>query len=136
MESKKNWEVFFEDGLGYHKTVLGSLKRPKVFTPELIQNIAAMGIEKYFMAIFMHRGLLPRNHTMTDLMEDYRAIGNLPEELEDDLRFFDSLQSICSIDDYTIIKPETADVPRFIDAVNKVAILAGEETGRSPEIPR
>jgi hypothetical protein len=136
MESKKNWEVFFEDGLGYHKTVLGSLKRPKVFTPELIQNIAAMGIEKYFMAIFMHRGLLPRNHTMTDLMEDYRAIGKLPEELEDDLRFFDSLQSICSIDDYTIIKPDLADVPRFVDAVNKVAILAGEETGRTPEIPR
>jgi hypothetical protein len=136
VQSKKDWEVFFEDGLGYHKTVLGSLKRPKVFTPELIQNIAAMGIEKYFMAIFMHRGLLPRNHTMTDLMEDYRAIGKLSKELEDDLLFFDSLQSICSIDDYRIIKPSPADVPRFVDAVNQVAVLAGEETGRTLEIPQ
>jgi hypothetical protein len=135
MERKKDWEVFFEDGLGYHKTVLGGLKRPEVFTPELIQNIAAMGIEKYFMAIFTHRGLLPRNHTMTDLVEEYKTIGELSQELEASLLYFDSLQSICSIDDYTIIKPDLLDVPRFLDAVNRVAVLAGEETGRTPALP-
>jgi hypothetical protein len=103
------------------------LKRPGVFTPELIQNIAAMGIEKYFMAVFTHRGLLPQNHTMTDFIEEMNAIRPLPEDLAENLRYFDSLQSICSMADFKIIKPGAEDVERFVTAIDRVALLAEEE---------
>jgi hypothetical protein len=126
---KKDWEKFYEEGRAYHKTVRGSLKRPEVFTPELIQNIAAMGIEKYFMSIFTHRSLLPRNHTMTDFIEEVKVFLPLQEDLEASLRYFDSLQSICSIDDITIIKPGREDVPRFVDAIDQVALMAEQDTG-------
>jgi hypothetical protein len=129
-EQKKDWEQFFADGQGFHRTVRGGLKRPQVFTPELIQNIAAMGIEKYFMSIFTHRGLLPQNHTMSDFVGEAKAFLTLPSDLEESLLYFDSLQSICSIYDFRIIKPETKDVPRFVDAIDRVAQLAEQEIAR------
>jgi hypothetical protein len=126
---KEGWEQFLEDGRGFHRTVLGGLKRPEVFTPEIIQNIAAMGIEKYFMALFARRGILPRNHTMGDFTEEIKAFMSLPEDLEASLLYFDSLQNICSFDDFRITKPSPLDVERFVDAINRVAALAEEETG-------
>jgi hypothetical protein len=86
-----------------------------------------MGIEKYFMAIFTHRGCLPRNHTMTDFIEETKAFRPLPQDLEDSLRYFDSLQSICSLEYFKITKPKPEDVPRFVDAIDRVALFAEEE---------
>ncbi|WP_010260117.1 hypothetical protein [Treponema primitia] len=126
-KQKKDWEQFFEDGQGFHRTVRGGLKRQNIFTPELIQNIAAMGIEKYFMAIFTHRGILPQNHTMSDFVGESKLFMTLPEDLEKSLLYFDSLQSICSIFDFTIIKPKPEDVPLFVDAIDRVARLAEQE---------
>jgi hypothetical protein len=128
-KQKEGWEQFFKEGQEYHRTVLGSLKRPEIFTPEIIQNIAAMGIEKYFMAIFISRGMLPRNHTMSDFVEETKSLMPLPEELEESLLYFDSLQNICSFDDFRITKPGPEDVDRFINAINQVAALAEQETG-------
>jgi hypothetical protein len=127
MEQKQDWKQFFEDGQGFHRSARSGLKRPEIFTPELIQNIAAMGIEKYFMAIFTHRGLLPQNHTMSDFVAEVKPFMLLPEDLEKSLLYFDSLQSICSIYDFTIIKPKPEDVPRFMDAIDRVAQLAEQE---------
>jgi hypothetical protein len=128
-KQKEGWEEFLEEGRGFHRTVLGALKRPDVFTPEIVQNIAAMGIEKYFMAIFSRRGLLPRNHTMRDLTEEVKSFLPLPEALETSLLYFDSLQNICSFDDFKITKPGPGDVDRFINTINQVAALAEQETG-------
>jgi hypothetical protein len=128
MDSKTpEWKKFFDEGRAYHKTARGSLKRPQVFTPEIVQNIAAMGIEKYFMAIFLHRGTLPLNHTMEDFIYGVKEFFPLPADLEEALRYFDSLQQICSIDDYRIVKPEPDDAPRFVAAIDRVAQLAEQE---------
>ncbi|MDR2135629.1 MAG: hypothetical protein LBO76_03345 [Treponema sp.] len=126
---KEGWEQFLEDGRGFHRTVLGGLKRPEVFTPEIIQNVAAMGIEKYLMAVFTRRGILPRNHTMGDLTAELKTFIPLPEDLEASLLYFDSLQNICSFDDFRITKPSAGDVGRFVEAINRVALLAETETG-------
>jgi hypothetical protein len=125
--AKKDWEQFLEDGRAFHRTARGALERPEVFTPELVQNIAAMGIEKYFMAIFAYRGRLPRNHTMGDLIDEAKTFMAVPEELEASLRYFDSLQSICSLDYFMIKKPEPGDAPLFVEAVDRMASLAERE---------
>jgi hypothetical protein len=127
-KQKEGWEQFLEDGRGFHRTVLGGLKRPEVFTPEIIQNIAAMGIEKYFMALFTRRGILPQNHTMRDFTEEAKVFMSLPEGLEASLLYFDTLQNICSFDNFRITKPSPGDVDRFVQAINQVALLAEKET--------
>jgi hypothetical protein len=132
-QEKPIWQQFYEDGQGFHRTVKGSLKRPQIFTPELVQNIAAMGIEKYFMAMFTRRGLLPRNHTMDDLVTEAKTFMALPEDLEASLRFFDSLQFICSIDAIHISKPQPEDILRFMDALDRIAILAEQELSHAAD---
>jgi hypothetical protein len=132
-EKKAAWEIFYDQGRGFHRTVRGCLKRPQVFTPELVQNIAAMGIEKYFMAVFAHRGLLPRNHTMSDFVEELKTFTALPENLEKSLLYFDSLQFICSMEDIRIVKPKEGDVIRFIEAIDQAALLTERELAHASD---
>jgi inactivated superfamily I helicase len=127
MLDPNEWKSFYEEGRAFHKTAKGGLGRPEVFTPEIIQNIAAMAIEKYFMAVFTRRGILPRNHTMGDFLEEAKVFMSLPADLEETLRYMDSLQNICSVFDFKITKPEPADAPRFIEAIDTLALLAERE---------
>jgi hypothetical protein len=127
MLDSNEWKGFYDAGRAFHKTARGGLGRPEVFTPEIIQNIAAMAIEKYFMAIFTHRGILPRNHTMGDFLEEARNFMSLPAEFEETLRYMDSLQNICSVVDFKITRPKAADAPRFIEAADTLALLAERE---------
>lgn len=122
-----DWKTFYDEGKSYHKTAQGSVRRPEIFTPGIIQNLSAMSIEKYFMAIFMYRGLLPRNHTMSDLIWEAKKLFPLDPELEKILLYMDSLQAICSIDDFKITEPQPSDVPDFLKAVTMVASLADRE---------
>jgi HEPN domain-containing protein len=127
MLSSNEWKVFYDEGRAFHKTAKGGLRRPEVFTPVIIQNIAAMAIEKYFMAIFTRRGLLPRNHTLGDLLEEAKNFMSLPVELEETLRYMDSLQNICSVVDFKITRPKAGDAPRFIEAADTLALLVERE---------
>ncbi len=124
-----DWEVFLKEGRSYHRTAQGSVRRPEVFTPGIIQNLVAMGIEKYFMALFMKRGMLPRNHTMQDLLAEADGLFEINEETRKALLRMDELQRICSIDDFAIIEPTREDVPRFLAALDAIAALAERETG-------
>jgi len=123
-DAGETWQKFLEEGRGFHKTARGAVKRPQVFTPEIVQNIAAMGIEKYFMALFTRRGRMPQNHTMRDFVAECRAFAPLPPDLEESLLYFDALQSICSVDDFRIVKPAPEDIPKFLEAIDSVAALA------------
>jgi len=122
-----DWETFYKDGKHFHQTAQGSVRRPEVFTPSIIENIAAMSIEKYFMAFFMHRGSLPRNHTLLDLVEEAQKLISMDPVLVESLKYMDSLQRICSVFEYTIIPPSQSDVPRFLETLDAVARLVGPE---------
>lgn len=124
-----DWISFYEEGKSLHRTAQGSVRRPEVFTPTIILNIAAMSIEKYFMAIFRHRNTLPRNHAMRDLLDEARPFIPISGDLEATLLYMDSLQSICGLDTYRVEAPRAEDVPRFIEAIDEVALLSRAELG-------
>jgi len=129
-----DWEAFLAEGKSYHRTAQGSVRRPEVFTPGIIQNLVAMGIEKYIMALFMKRGMLPRNHTMTDLLEESRGILELEERTKETLLYMDSLQRICSMDDFSIQEPTQEDISRFLAALDDVADMVDREIRKNPPI--
>lgn len=132
-DERADWAVFFDEGRAYHRTAQRSVRRPTVFTPAIIQGVAAMSIEKYFMALFLRRGSLPRNHTLRDLVEETRDFARIDPSLEETLLFMDSLQRICSLDHFEVVEPSVADVPRFIDAVDRVAAFVEAEIGAMGE---
>ncbi|MDR1964357.1 MAG: hypothetical protein LBQ50_11305 [Planctomycetaceae bacterium] len=127
MNDEQTWLTFLLDGRGFHKTVRSSPKRPNIFTPDIVQNIAAMAIEKYFMAVFLERKIMPMNHTMTDLISTAQLFLSLEPELVETLYYMDHLQQICSFDHFKITTPSDSDVPRFLKAVDDVAAIAERE---------
>ncbi|MDR1956871.1 MAG: hypothetical protein LBQ30_08465 [Treponema sp.] len=124
-EEKKEWQRFYEEGQGFHRAIRGRLKR--LSTPALVQNIAALGIEKYFMALCLRRGRLPLNHTMGDLLAEVKTFMALPADLEASLHYFDALQSICSLEVIPVQKPTQEDLLRFMDAIDRIALLTEQE---------
>lgn len=105
------------------------MKRPEIFTPLLVENLAAMSIEKYFMAIFLSKNRLPYNHTLQDLYTEAQSFIDLDPSLVEILEYMHSLQQICSVFEPTTIPAHTSDIPKFIKAVDMVAILAKGELG-------
>jgi len=127
VSNSESWVEFYHEGLAFSRTARGALSRPRVFTPEILQNIVAMAIEKYFMAICLKRGQLPDNHTMMDLLDAMKGKIVIPEETQKTLLYMDELQQICSVELFHIEKPNPEDVSRFMDALTVVSTLTQRE---------
>jgi hypothetical protein len=112
------WPVYYEDGKKFINIVRGISDQDKKFTPEILYNIACMGIEKLFMAYFIKVGKLPSNHTLQDLVESMKIVREIPAELEAELMHMNGFQEICSIEMYNRVIPTWDDVKTFIRTVN------------------
>ncbi len=123
------WKKFQDDGRAFHKTARGAQKRPLIFTTEIRLNIIGMAIEKYLMAIFLHHGTLPDNHTMHDLVAGMNRLEPLPAEVETALFEMDDLQQICSPDEFKIHKPTEEEITRFLSALETIAAITERELG-------
>lgn len=116
VEPITDWQIFFKDGEGFLRTAerAYTLKK-KVFTPEVLYNLLAMAIEKFSMAILMHQGALPYNHTMGDLVESLELTfpGEF-ETLKKKILALDAFQEICEIDTFTIIPPTLEQIATIL----------------------
>ncbi|HKL22897.1 MAG TPA: hypothetical protein VJ904_13905 [Tichowtungia sp.] len=90
-------KIFMEEGDAYIKTARGGLKRPGVFTPEILYNILGLAIEKHIMAALISKNQLADNHTFTDLIDATRQIGEIDEWIAAQLRKFEGYQNICPV---------------------------------------
>ncbi|VGO22412.1 hypothetical protein [Pontiella sulfatireligans] len=50
-----DYQGFFREGDKYLKTARGGMKRPAVFTAEILYNIIGLAIEKHIMGAIMDR---------------------------------------------------------------------------------
>lgn len=113
-ETSKGWEVFIQQGRQYMKTAVGGIKRRSVFTNDLLYNIVAMAIEKYFMGFFQYHGQMPENHTLSDLVQGVEKITLLDRGLSEGLLNMDRFQEICAWDTYRRQKPNEEDIEAFL----------------------
>jgi len=114
--------TYWKDGEAYHRTAIGAKKRPAVFTSEIIYNLLAMAIEKYFMAFFLSHHTTPENHTFSDLINAANKIKPLPPELEADLISLEGLQNICPIfEAYHRHTPDAPQIEKMYEVTNDVA---------------
>jgi len=123
------WQEFMEDGDGFLKTaVMAQKKKKKTFTPEIMYNLIAMGIEKFVMAALMRHGAMPYNHTMRDLVEaiDQTFPGDL-DEIRDGLLSFDQYQDICDLNGFRITPPESEEIPAMLTLGSKMQEFARDK---------
>jgi len=91
-------EAILTEGEGYFQVVRKSHLRPLVFTPEIVHNLLGMAMEKFAMAILMHRGELPDNHTFFDLVSALKAVVPMSAEIEAALLAVDEESDLCSLE--------------------------------------
>lgn len=91
-------EEMLAEGEGFFRVVERSHLKPKVFTPEIVHNLLSMAMEKFAMAILMHRGELPDNHTFFDLVTALKAIVPMSAEIEAALLAVDEESDLCSLE--------------------------------------
>ncbi|MEN8141629.1 MAG: hypothetical protein ABFR97_10445 [Thermodesulfobacteriota bacterium] len=125
-EPIKGWPEYLEEGKGFLATAENAYGHRRIaFTPEILYNLVAMGIEKLIMAMLMKSGNLPYNHTMGDLvyaMEEFLP-GNLGS-LGADLKSLDAFQEICDPEEYTIKIPTMAEVKQMLTLAKKLKTKA------------
>lgn len=101
---------YLADAEKFLKTGTNGQNRPKIFTPEILYNVLAMSIEKYFMAALAAEGDIPDNHTFTDFIEAAERNTPLPARLADELHSFESYQEICAVYEGYVRKELTPEV--------------------------
>lgn len=130
-ESILGWEEYLHDGDSFLRTALAAYQKgKKAFTPEILYNIVAMAIEKLVMAALMHKGALPYNHTMGDLVAAMDEV--FPEaitEIKVGLLDLDRYQEICDVDTFNIIPPTVEELPKMLALAVKMQEFAHATTG-------
>ena len=123
------WESFLHDGEGYLKTALAAHeKRNRVFTPEILFNVAAMAIEKFFMAALMCRGELPMNHTMADMIPAMEEVfPGAVADIREAVLALDTYQQICDPWAYSITPPNAEEIPGILSLAQKIHTLVADE---------
>ena len=130
-ESIQGWEEYLHDGDAFLQTGLAAHeKRKKAFTPEILYNIVAMAIEKHVMAALMHKGELPYNHTMVDLVAAMEEVfPGAIVEIKDGLLELDRYQEICDVDAFNITPPSVEEIPGMLNLAVNMQSLAYAATG-------
>ena len=125
MTTKATHKAFMTEGNKYLKTARGGLKRPTVFTAEILYNILGLAIEKHIMGALMANGQLADNHTFTDLIEATKQVGEIDASIADQLRKFESFQNICPVfAGYHRTEPPAEAIPEMIATAEAVQAWA------------
>lgn len=121
---------FLEEALKYHKTSInGYRSRPEVFNGEIIYNLLALAIEKYFMAFLVTNQDMADNHTFTDLINSYERIKPFPQELTVRLQELEKLQNLCpAVKAFSVSDIEGEQIEEMIDVTNSVCVELGYES--------
>ncbi len=125
--SGTDYTAFMSEGDKYLKTARGGVKRPTVFTAEILYNIIGLAIEKHVMGALMAKGKLADNHTFTDLIDAANQIGGIDDSIAVKLRKFESYQNICPVfAGYHRTEPPADAIPEMIATAEAVQAWAAK----------
>jgi hypothetical protein len=127
-----DWRQFYQEGDDYLGTAVRAARRWEVFTPEILYNLAAMAIEKYFMALLMRHGDLADNHTMRDLIDSVERHLPIAPDLAATLIRLDAFQEICALNTWRRQPLTTGDIPHILAAARQVNAFVATHLGRHP----
>ena len=118
MLAVEGYQEFWKEGVQYLKVSKGGLKRPEVFTTDILYNLLALSIEKYFMAALVCHGDLADNHTFSDLIDSAKRVRPVDSDLAARLIEAEGYQNICPAFDGYMRK----DIP--LEEIEKMVIVA------------
>lgn len=116
---------YLKDGDAFLKAAAGGRSRPAVFSPEIVYNLLAMSIEKYFMGMLAFHGDLADNHTFSDLIDSLERHMPLAPEIVAALKELEQTQNICPIfEGYQRHEPDRAQLARMVEITERLKQMA------------
>lgn len=122
-ENKLNWETWLKNGDQYLKAATPAGKKSR-FGTDIRYNLLSMSLESYIMAILDYNGTLPDNHTFIDLITALEKVMPVDEKLRERILKYESIQSICIIEEYTRSDPSEEDIDDLRGAILEISRLA------------
>jgi hypothetical protein len=94
------------------------------FGTQILYNLLSMSMESYIMAVLIYKKCLPDNHTYTDLIEGLERVMKLDAGLKERILKYESIQSICSVDKFSIQEPTLEQIDDLRGAVEEIKGIA------------
>ncbi|WDP92505.1 MAG: hypothetical protein HUN04_23385 [Desulfobacter sp.] len=121
--SVPDWKIWLRNGEQYFTAACPKGKKSR-FKADLQYNLLSMSLEGYVMAISDYYNWLPDNHTYTDLMTALERLVPLDPDLKAQVLRHESIQDICSIEDYHRSQPTEKMLDELKGAVAQIGRLA------------
>lgn len=118
-----DWVTWLNNGDQYFKAATPQGKKSR-FGTDLRYNLLSMSLEGYIMAISGYYRMLPDNHTYTDLMDGLERVIPVDASLKARILKHESIQSICSIEDYHRSHPSEEVLKELKEAIAEIAGIA------------
>ena len=121
------WQNFFDEGSQFLDLAERGAKNRKKFNAEALYNMLAMAIEKHFMALFLYKNYMPEGHTLQDMLTAATRFIHVDGDLLKGITFMDSMQEICSVDEFTKKEPTDDEIARMVEIAYRVKTCVAEE---------
>lgn len=118
----EEWKNYFDQGIAYRKTVLGTLKNRSKFGNSLIYNIIGLSLECILAGLLMKNGRLAEHSSVGNMLRMLKDnYPDMPESFKEESRFFNRFMDYyCSLEIGTPLVPTDQDLMRMVGFMNQV----------------
>jgi len=100
MEALDQAGSLYSEALGYMKTLENRLVKKSKFTDEILMGMVVMALEKLYLALLSNHGLIGAHHTPVAMLNEAKAVVEIPESIEATTKKIAKFESICSLDGF------------------------------------
>lgn len=116
---------YYEEALGYMKSLEKSLTKESRFSSELRYQISAMTIEKFFVALLAHYGANATHHTPMALINEVQEYQKVPDSIRETAKLIGKFESICSLDGFGYKIPDEDELLKIVQGLVEIKAFVG-----------
>ena len=124
-----DWQEYVKEGHQYFKTAVNGIKRPEVFTPELVYQITAMAIEKMLVGLSQFHRQMPGDHTLEGLVEGLDQICPLEAHLAEQVKALGRLDNMCLLEPVNRLIPDDREISAMLETASQVEVFVLNQVG-------
>lgn len=118
------FEKNYKDAKAYHNRAKQFLDEGQY--PSVVFNVASIALERYLISLGNLYGVDAENHNYGSLMDSVEIVIDFPEDLNREIRNFDVIYDICSVDNPYSKTPDLSDLHQIILICSKVKKIIDE----------
>jgi len=115
MELSSQAENLYTDALGYMKSLESRLEKRSKFSDEVLVGIAVMALQKLYLSILAHYGIVGSYHRFAAMLKDVTSVVEIPEKVQLMTKKVSKFESMCTIEKHGNRAPREDE---FVEIIN------------------